>query len=145
MGLYDTDYVEWAQQTAELIRAGRVGEVDLENVAEEIESLGKSDRRQLRNRIRTLLVHLLKAGAAAGGASSSWSATIVEQRTRIENLLADSPSLRVGLSEIIGAAYPTAVEIAALQMQMDATSFPRECPYTPDEILATGFLPTRQK
>ena len=141
MSLYDTDYVEWSQRTAELIRTGRLDEVELDNVAEEIESLGRSDKRQLRNRVRIVLVHLLKSAGAPDEPSPSWRATILEQRTRIQDLLEDSPSLRATVGDVVAANYVPAVQMAALQMQQPADSFPVDCPYTADQILDPEFLP----
>ena len=141
MSLYETDYVEWSKRTAELIRSGRLSEVDLDNVAEEIESLGRSDWRQLRNRVRVLLLHLLKSDAAPEVQSGSWRATVMEQRTRIRQLLEDSPSLRASLPEVIAANYGPAVELAALQMNRDVSAFPPQCPYTTGHVLGAGTTP----
>ena len=144
MSLYETDFVEWSERTAKLLREGRFEDIDLANVAEEIESLGRSDRRQLRNRMRVLLAHLLKSQVAPGIQTGSWRATILEQRSRLEQLLSDSPSLRSALPAVVADVYPRAVELASTEMQLPAETFPRQCPYTQEQILS-NFFPADQK
>ena len=107
MSDYDTDLLTWSEHQALLLRRLAAGEqvndqVDWSNIAEEIESLGKSDRRELRNRIATLLVHLLKLQTSpATGPRAGWYDTVLEQRQGIRSLLRDSPSLRPTISDVI--------------------------------------------
>ena len=140
--LYDQDFFEWTQETARLVREGRFAEVDLEAVAEEIESLGRSDRRQLGNRLQVLIMHLLKWQMQPQRRSGSWAATIVEQRLRLEYLLRDSPSLRLCVPSFAGDVYPHAVEKAVYQMRLIKNPFPLQCPYTASEILDRSFYPS---
>ncbi len=114
MSAYDTDLMLWSERQAALLRRAAAGErvndqVDWENVAEEIESLGKSNRRELTNRIRTILIHLIKLQASpATEPRAGWRETIIEQRAEIRTLLDDSPSLRPIIPAIIGKELPVA-------------------------------------
>ncbi|MGA3003882.1 MAG: DUF29 domain-containing protein [Acetobacteraceae bacterium] len=111
---YDTDVVAWSERQAELLRRRAAGvlvndtELDWLNLAEEIEAVGASTRRELRNRLVRLLQHLLKWYFQPEHRSRSWRATILTQRQEIEDLLADNPSLRNRLPELFLAAYPRA-------------------------------------
>ena len=91
--LYDQDFLEWTVRNSGLLRAGRFGEADIEHIAEEIEDMGKSQRRELGSRLEVLLAHLLKWQFQPGGRNSSWESTIRIQRTKIAKLLRDMPSL----------------------------------------------------
>ena len=114
MSDYDTDLMLWSERQAALLRRAAAGErvndlVDWENVAEEIESLGKSDRRELTNRIRVILLHLIKLQTSpATEPRPGWYETIREQRALVETVLDDSPSLRAAVPSIIGKHLPGA-------------------------------------
>src|SRR5690348_7588387 len=102
---YDEDFFAWTGEQAQLIRSGQFSSIDLENVAEELESMGRSVRRELRNRLATLLMHLLKWQYQPGLRSRSWSGTIREQRRQICDLLDESPSLKHLLALDLPSAY----------------------------------------
>jgi hypothetical protein len=91
---YDEDFFAWTQEQARLLREGDIGDIDLENLAGEIESVGRRNRREIRSRLIMLLVHLLKWRFQARQRGAGWSDTISEQRLQIESVLEDSPSLR---------------------------------------------------
>src|SRR5580658_6058032 len=93
-GLYDEDFFEWTRRSAELLRAGRLDQADIEHIAEEIEDMGKRDLRELHNRMQVLLIHLLKCRSQSEKRSRTWEQTISEQRRKLDQVLADSPSLR---------------------------------------------------
>jgi hypothetical protein len=122
MSDYDTDLLLWSERQADLLRRVAAGErvndhVDWENVAEEIEALGRSDRRELTSRVRIILTHLIKLQVSpTTEPRANWHETIIEQRAAIRNLLDDSPSLRPTLSTVIGKELPAAraAAIAAL-------------------------------
>jgi hypothetical protein len=99
--LYGTDFVAWTEQTAQKIRSRQFEQVDWEAIAEEIESLGRSERRELKSRLEVLLQHLLKWQYQSNRRSGSWRNTIDEQRNRLTDLLQDSPSLRSYLAEVL--------------------------------------------
>lgn len=139
--LYDSDFNAWTRRTAELLRAGRLGEIDLDQAAAEIEDMGKRDARELQSRMRVLLRHLLKWAIQPERRSASWRTTIDEQREVIVDLLAQSPSLRQLVAPRLGELYRSAVRRAARETALDASRFPTQCPYTLDQILDENFLP----
>ncbi len=89
---YEEDFYAWTVEQSRLLRAGELSAIDVANIAEEIESMGRSDRRELRSRLVVLAMHLLKWRRQPGARSRSWSATIDEQRLQIEEVLAESPA-----------------------------------------------------
>lgn len=139
--LYDRDFVEWAEQQAQLLRAEEFEKVDWQNVIEEIESLGISQQHELNNRLRVLLMHLLKWQFQESHHSRSWSITIDNQRIDIEWLLRRNPSLRARLSEFVVEVYPFAVRMASKETELPRTTFPATCPYTLEQIMDDEFLP----
>jgi hypothetical protein len=138
---YEEDFFAWTQEQARLLREGDVASIDLENLAEEIESVGRSDRREIRNRLTVLLVHLLKWQFQPKRRGSGWSITIWEQRLQINSTLEDSPSLQSFFAEILGVSYRRARDKAAQETKMGLHTFPAECPYTSEQILNEEFLP----
>ncbi len=139
--LYEKDFYVWSQENARLIRERRFSELDIENIAEEIEAMGKRDKRELASRLAVLLAHLLKWQYEADFRSRSWKSTIVTQRAEIDNLLKDSPGLRYKLNERIDSAYSRAKKSAAAETGLSVRTFPETCPYSQKEILDTDFLP----
>lgn len=138
---YDEDFALWSAEQAALIRAGKFERVDLENIAEEIDSLGRSDRHQIRSRLAVLIVHLLKWEKQPDQRSRSWMATIRDQRYEILQLLKDSPSLKPFPGEVFEDEYPRAREKAAEETTVFLRLFPETCPYTIEQILDPEFLP----
>ena len=140
--LYESDFFAWTEQTAALLRAGRLAEVDVENVAEEIESLGKRIRNEPNSRMQVLLLHLLKWMAQPTHRSSSWETTILTRREEIADLLGQSPSLRPTLPAGMARNYARAVRHARIETGLDAALFPPQCPVTLEQILDDAFLPS---
>ena len=138
---YDNDFYAWTQAQAGLLRSGQFSKVDIENVAEELESMGRSDKRELDSRLEILLMHLLKWQIQVRGRSPGWSGTIREQRRRIEKLLRESPSLRPIVGQLIPEAFTEARDKAAEETGLAETTFPSECPFSLEQILAEDFLP----
>ena len=139
--LYDKDFLLWTEETGRLLRAGRLDELDIEHIAEEIEDMGKSQRRELESRLRVLLAHLLKWGWQRDKRSNSWKATAANQRAELRRLFRDSPSLRNQLPESVAESYRDAVEGASLETGLPADTFPQRCPFTSEQILDRDFLP----
>src|ERR1700723_20493 len=138
---YDTDFYEWCLETAALIRNRRFDEVDLEHVAEEIEDMGKRDKREVGSRLTVLIMHLLKWQMQPERKHASWRKTIEEQRLQLEIVLRDSPSLvRIARQEI-PAVYPYAAKKAAIETRLAARLFPKICPFTAEQILRDDFFP----
>ena len=103
--LYEKDCVRWTEETARLLRAGAFDDLDIENLAEEIEDMGKSRRRELHSRLRVLVSHLLKWQFQVDKRSPSWESTIFEQREEIADVMEESPSLRRAASAGINKIY----------------------------------------
>lgn len=138
---YDQDFYAWIVHNVALLRSGNVAEADIEHIAEELESMGKRDVRQLRSRLLVLIMHLLKWKHQPTGQSKSWRATIDHQRDEIEALLLDSPSLRERLRDALETIYGKAVRDAQQETGLPTTQFPPACPFQLDEILDPSFLP----
>lgn len=140
---YDTDFFEWTQHQAAALAAGHFSELDLVNLAEEIESLGKSDRRQLGSRLQELMLHLLKwrYQPERRQTGHSWEDSILEQRGSIASLLNDSPSLRRQVLPLMSDHYPRARRRANSQTGLPLSTFPETCLWTEDQILDDDFWP----
>ena len=138
---YDEDFFAWTQEQARLLRAGELTDVDTENLAEEIESMGRSDKRELRSRLIQLLMHFLKWQYQPGFRSHSWTSTIAEQRDQVKESLEESPSLRPIVTADLSRAYKVARIKAAGETGLSEKTFPELCPYTPEQILSEDFLP----
>ncbi len=138
---YEKDFYAWTSHNAELLRHKKFDEIDIENIAEEIESMGKSTKRELINRFAILLAHLLKWQFQPERRSNSWKNTIEEQRDEIIELIEDSPSLKYELNEKIERAYRRATLIASTETGMTKETFPKTCPFTLDDSLNFDFLP----
>lgn len=139
--LYEEDFVRWTEDQAAALRAARLDALDLGNLAEEIESLGRRDRRELRSRLNALLMHLLKWQHQPEGRSGSWRSTIRTQRGEIEEVLVDSPSLRREVDHIVAAAYPKSRRLAADETGLPLATFSEICPLTTDKVLAEDWYP----
>jgi hypothetical protein len=138
---YDEDFYVWAMHNAELLRQGRLAEIDAENIAEELESMGKSNKRALYSRLAVLMAHLLKWIYQPQRRSRSWRATIEGQRDDIKRLLADSPSLRNEVERELPAAYRRATIEAQKQTGIIKSRFPEICPFTPEQVLDDDYWP----
>jgi hypothetical protein len=139
--LYDTDFYAWANEQAALLRAGRLSEADIENVAEEIESMGKSEKRELTSRLTVLLLHLLKWQYQSALQSHSWHRTIEQQRLHIEEHLGENPSLKSQLDEVMAKAWRHARIDAEHETGLPRKTFPETNPFTFDEAMNPEFWP----
>ena len=139
--LYDQDFHAWANTQAELLRAGKLAEADIENIAEEIESMGRSEKKELASRLAVLLMHLLKWQFQPGLRSKSWERTIRDQRLEIDDHLADNPSLKPKIPEALMQAYRRGRSAVVDETKLDESVFPDSCPWTAEEIMSKGFLP----
>lgn len=139
--LYEQDYNLWLLKTAQLLRDRKVNEIDYDNLIEEIESMGRSDKRALRSNLEQLLMHLLKWKYQANKRTGSWQRSIQEHRNRIREDLEDSPSLKPYFNEVFDKCYQNALDYAVSETYLPLTTFPKTCPFTVEEILDPGFLP----
>lgn len=133
--------VAWALANAALLREGRVAEVDVAHILEELEDLGKSERRALAGDLRVLLAHLLKWQFQPGLRGPSWRLSIDNARRDIQLILDDSPSLRRLLEEAIAKEHPSARRNAVTETGLTPDQFPNICPYAADQVLRADFWP----
>lgn len=143
MSRYDTDFYQWTLEQGQALSDGRFADLDLENLAEEIESLGKSEWRELEDRLEVLLMHLLKWAyqPERRQMGHSWSSTIYTQRARISRRLRQSPSLRLEVEGMIRDDYGHARVLASIETGLPLAAFPKTCPLTADQVLDQDFLP----
>ena len=139
--LYEGDFYAWAMENADLLRQKKFEEIDVENIAEEIESMGKSNKRSLFSHMSILIAHLLKWKFQPVRRSKSWALTIKNQRYEIRDLLKESPSLRKEIELRFFDAYEKALIVAAEQTGIDEENFPKSCPFSLEQCLDGAFLP----
>jgi hypothetical protein len=139
--LYETDIYAWSQQQVALLRAEDFAEVDWHNVIEEIDSLGVSQRNELKNRLKELLMHLLKWQFQPDKQSPSWYKSIKMQRNAINDLLDDNPSLRRLIDESVDSVYHRAVRDAIVETGLPRAIFPTTCPYASAQVMDDEFFP----
>ena len=139
--LYEQDYYGWANEQASLLRAGQLSAADIENIAEEIESMGKGEKRELVNRLIVLLQHLLKWQFQPELRSNSWRATIRVQRDQIGSHLLDNPSLKPKLPDVMRQAYRVARIQAAAETTLPESDFPAASPYSYAKAMDDAFWP----
>jgi len=138
---YLADFNSWIDQTAQLLRESRWHEVDVPHLIEEVEGLGKSERRGIASQLTRLLLHLLKWQYQTQRRSDSWLDSITDARTQIELAIEDSPSLISYPVEQLEESYQRARRQAAKQTSMAIAMFPDVCPYSPELVLAEDWLP----
>ena len=136
--LYEQDFYLWIETTAQHLRKGDFTEVDLGNLIEEIESMGRSEKRELKSRLIVLLMHLLKWHYQPEKRSASWQSTITEQRICLEELLEDSPSLQPLFTELFADCYNKARLTASQETGIKLNFFPQESPFSLDEVMNSG-------
>jgi hypothetical protein len=139
--LHDNDFYAWSLEQAALLRAGRVGEADLATIAEEIESMGKAEKRELVSRLTVLLLHLLKWERQPAGRSNSWRLSIANARDEIADLLDDNPSLKPIIDNVMASAYRYARRKAAIETDMAEDAFPPQWPWSFGCAMDEGFWP----
>jgi len=139
--LYETDFYAWLQDQANVLRIGSFANLDVENLIEEIDSMGRSHKRALESRLEILLAHLLKWKFQPGLAGSSWRATIEVQRNSLGKLLRDNPSLKNFVSSAFEDAYKFAIRLAATETGLPKSTFPERCPWTFEQVSNPDFWP----
>jgi Domain of unknown function DUF29 len=140
-GAYEQDFYAWANEQAGLLRAGKLSEADIEHIAEEIESMGKTEKRELVSRLTVLLLHLLKWQFQPDRRGTSWEATITVQRDDVADHLADNPSLKAKLDEALASAYRKGAIMAVGETELPRQTFPALCPWGFRDIMAADFWP----
>lgn len=141
MSNYNQDFYGWTQEQAALLRAGRLADLDIENLIEEVETMGRSEKRELESRLTGLLLHLLKWKYQESRRGRSWELSIIEQRLKFKQTLSENPGLKPQLSEIFQSAYEYAVIYAARETKISHKIFPSTCPWSLEEATQADFYP----
>jgi hypothetical protein len=138
---YESDFYGWIQQQAALLKTGQFNALDLANIIEEIESMGRSEKRELQSRLAVLLQHLLKWKYQPSRKGRSWQLSIDEQRLQFLEVLNENPSLKSQLQTILNDAYRLAIVKAAKETRFEKKFFPPHCPWNLAEISDMEFYP----
>lgn len=138
---YNSDFYGWTQEQAALLKAGRLSEIDIENLIEEVETMGRSEKRELNCRLTFLLVHLLKWQFQPIRRGNSWRITIEQQRLEFKDVLDDNPSLKPLLDAILLQAYIKAKVAASKETAIDKAVFPDLCPWCYAQLLDLEYYP----
>jgi hypothetical protein len=139
--LYDQDFYAWSNQQAELLRAGELQRADIEHIAEEIETMGRTEKRELISRLTVLVLHLLKWRFQPAGRGANWEASVGVQRHRLADHLDDNPSLRPLTPTAMQFAYRDAVLEAVAETGLPRSTFPEACPWSYDQTIDADFWP----
>ena len=141
---YDKDFFKWTRSQVSLLKNGEIDKIDVANLIEEIESLGKSDKRSLNSHLINLLMHMLKKEYQKRDDTSSWDTSISNARRELKLLLKDSPSLRNELIKIFADSYKDARKDAAGETGIEIKKFPATCPWDIKEVLQFEFKITKK-
>jgi hypothetical protein len=139
--LYEQDFYLWIQTTADLLKQGRFAELDLPNLVDEIETMGRSEKRALASNLEVVLMHLLKYSYQPSLRSKSWQYTIFEHRRRVQQAMQESPSLKPYLQEIFDEGYQAARRMAAIETGFALATFPDRSPFTLEQAIDLEWLP----
>jgi hypothetical protein len=139
--LYERDFYLWLEQQASRLREGRLDQLDVANLLEEIEDMGRGEKRAIEGNLVVLLTHLLKYRFQPDHRSSSWRGSIVEQRRRLRKLLRESPSLLATARGMFSECYGDSCEQAAAEGGLSPETFPAAAPFTLEQVLDPKYLP----
>jgi Domain of unknown function DUF29 len=134
--LYTSDFYRWTMETASALRHNKVKSVDFQIVAGELEDLGRTEQRELRNRLKQLMLHILKWQYQPARRSLSWRASVNAQRREIQRLLKDNPSLKRQVKAQMTEAYSVARDLAVSQTRLPYDRFPVACPFTLEDLMS---------
>ncbi|WP_124977008.1 DUF29 domain-containing protein [Aphanothece sacrum] len=139
--LYDRDYLLWLEKTVQLLTDGKLKELDIPNLIEEIKDMGISQKKALKSNLKVIFWHLLKYKYQPEKRSNSWLSTLFEHRDRLEEDFADSPSLKPFFLENFEQCYQKARKQASIETGLSIETFPINCPFTPEQVLDSEYLP----
>jgi hypothetical protein len=141
---YEADFMLWVEQQVALLKQGRLSELDATNLIDEVEGLGRSERRALRSQLIRVIKHLLKLNYQPNALNylNSWRSSVAEGRTQLKLILQDSPSLKPYLEQVFVECYQDAVTEAIAETGLAKSTFPQVCPYTKEEVIDPTFLPS---
>ena len=140
---YDRDLILWSEEQARLLRARRFSELDLEHLADEIEDVGKSEKRELASRMAVLLAHLIKWKGQPENRTNSWQATINDQRRRIALAIKETPSLKAvtRVADWQEGVWLDARSQARKEMGLTGDDMPEACPWPMEQAVDPEFWP----
>ncbi len=139
--LYEKDFYAWIQEQANYLKKGDLAKLDLIHLYEEIASMGASERNELVNRLELLIGHLLKWQFQPTHRGNSWEYTIIEQRDKIKDHIAENPSLKSYLETAFEKGYKYGVLLAARETKLSRKAFPQKCEWTLEQVLSDEFFP----
>ncbi|MDJ0731600.1 MAG: DUF29 domain-containing protein [Crocosphaera sp.] len=139
--LYDKDYCLWLEETVQLLRKRKFTDLDVSNLIEEIEDMGRSEKKAVKSNLKILLCHLLKYKYQPEKRSKIWLSTIFEHRDRLEDDFAESPSLKRYFEEVFQPCYHKARKQAEIETGLPLETFPLNCPFTSEQVLDMDYLP----
>ncbi len=139
--LYDADFLIWVDRQVQLLRSRQFDQLDLDHLTDEIADMGGQLKRELRHRLELLLMHLLKYRYQPQRISGSWRGTIREQRSRLQDLLDDAPSLASQIDLVLGKCYAVARARAADETGLSLDTFPINTPFSREQMLDANYLP----
>jgi hypothetical protein len=137
--LYETDFYRWTFEQSKLLALGNLDGLDLENLAEEIASLGRQERQELENRLGVLIGHLLKWQYQPNKRSRSWQVTISNQRRAIKKLLTNNPSLKPYLDTAVQDGFLLGLGLVLSETKLKKKLLPTDCPYEIAQIFDVNF------
>ncbi|MDJ0843766.1 DUF29 domain-containing protein [Crocosphaera sp.] len=139
--LYETDFNLWLEETVKLLKQKKLDELDLENLIEEIEAMGRSEKKGFRSNLEQLLLHLLKWKYQPNKRSGSWKSSIIEHRNRMLDDLEDSPSYKPYYEQIFDKCYRNARKYAEAETGLPINTFPEFCPFNKTDVLTPDYIP----
>ena len=139
--LYETEFHSWTLEQAALLRAGRFHTIDTANIAEEIETLGRSEASALRSSLRLIAVHVLKLLYQPEKPTNSWRGTIVRERINADRRLKDNPGLRPKLRDMFSQSYADARKIASAETGLPIETFPAAPAFTLEQARSEAYMP----
>jgi hypothetical protein len=141
MNTHDTDFYTWTQEQAALLRAGRLSDLDIAGLLEEVEDMGRSERRALESRLAVLLMHLLKWKYQPNRRGRSWELTIKAQRYEVKKEIRDNPGLKPSIPIMMTDAYELARLKTEKETRLLESTFPTECPWDFNQVIDADFWP----
>jgi hypothetical protein len=138
--LYESDFCLWAEHMAQLLRQGKFAQLDLDNLIEEVEDMSGSQKRALLSNLRVLPLHLLRYKFQPNKRTQSWRSSIIEHRLCIQEAFEESPSLKPYFLENFDKAYQKARKQASLETELPIQTFPQECPFPMESVLADEWM-----
>ena len=139
--LYEQDFQLWLEQTVVQLQNRDWEQLDCDNLVEELEAMGRSEKQALKSNLRVILLHLLKYQYQAQKRSRSWKVSVREHRLRVQDSFKTSPSLQRFYREVFQTAYQEARRLAMDETGLPLSTFPERSPFNPEQVLDLDYLP----